>query len=98
MKQQKKQYQVSFDEKHHRLRFDPRKTVLRKQPSSWYYLASMGQIGFAVALPIAGGAFLGVYLDRQWSTYPKATLFFLFVGILVSLVSFIHTVQELIQT
>ena len=65
--------------------------------SAWYYLGFIGEIGFTISIPIAGGAFLGSFLDRQWSTYPKATLVLLFLGILVSMVGFIKAIQEIIK-
>ncbi len=65
--------------------------------SSWYYVSFVGQLGFAIAIPIAGGALLGTYLDRIWSTYPKATLSLLFLGILISVVGFFNTVMEIIR-
>lgn len=78
-------------------RFDKKKVDSHKQDSSWYYLGAVGQIGFAIAIPIAGGAFLGSYLDRSWGTYPKLTLGLLILGILVSGLSFYKTVQELLK-
>ena len=38
------------------------------------------QLGFAVALPIAGGAFLGTYLDKLLGMSPRMTLSLIFFG------------------
>lgn len=70
--------------------------VYHKRDDSWYYyLGYIGEIGFAIALPIAGGAFIGKYLDERFQTYPKATLVGLFIGILISMVGFIKTVLDI---
>lgn len=53
-------------------------------PAPWYYLGLIGEIGFAIAIPIAGGGLLGVVIDRIWSTSPKATLSLLFLGVVIS--------------
>lgn len=63
---------------------------------AWYYLGFVGDIGFTIAIPIAGGAILGQYIDRTWNTYPRATLSLLLVGIALSIIGFIHTVMELV--
>ncbi len=66
--------------------------------SSWYYyLGLVGNIGFAIAVPIAGGALLGGYIDRQWSLYPKATLSLLIIGIALGITAFIRTLKDLID-
>ncbi len=65
---------------------------------SWYYyLGLVGHIGFAIAVPIAGGALLGGYIDQQWSSYPKATLSLLMVGIVLGITAFIRTLKDIID-
>lgn len=68
-----------------------------KTKAAWQYLEFLGQIGFSIALPIAGGAFLGHYLDQLWSSFPKATLGLLFLGVIISLVGFVRTVMIVIK-
>lgn len=63
----------------------------------WYYLGLIGEVGFAIALPIAGGAVVGVVIDRTWSTTPKATLSLLFLGVIVSFISLYKTVQTIMN-
>lgn len=74
-----------------------KKDGTRMEDSSWYYLGAVGQIGFAIAIPIAGGALVGSYLDRSWGTYPKMTLGLLMFGLVVSGVNFYRTVQEILK-
>lgn len=76
--------------------------VARKEPAkrpkmkdTWLYLGLVGDMGFAIALPIAGGAFLGSYLDRKLSTYPKATLLLIVVGILISISGLIRILRDI---
>jgi ATP synthase protein I len=63
---------------------------------TWFYLGFVGEIGFTIALPIIGGACIGMYLDRAWSSYPKVTLLLLFLGIVISFIAFIATIRELL--
>jgi predicted F0F1-ATPase subunit len=64
---------------------------------TWFYVGFVGEIGYAIALPVVGGGLAGGYIDRQLSTYPKATLLLLFVGIVISFLGFVRTIQELLH-
>ena len=61
----------------------------------WYYLGLIGEIGFAIALPIAGGALIGVVIDRTWGMTPKATLSLLFLGVIISFFNLFKTVETI---
>lgn len=66
--------------------------------SSWYYyLGLVGHVGFAIAVPIAGGALLGGYIDQRWSIYPKATLSLLLAGIALGITAFIRTLKDIMD-
>ena len=69
----------------------------KESDSAWYYLALVGQIGYVVALPIAGGAILGSFIDQKFSVYPKGSLIGIFVGFLLSAVGFVRVIQKIIQ-
>lgn len=76
----------------------PRVTGKKKESDGrapWYYFGLIGEIGFAIAVPIAGGAVLGVFVDRIWSTAPKATLSLLFLGIIISFMNLFKTVKTI---
>jgi len=75
----------------------PRKKKERKpdQKGAWYYLGFVGNIGFAIALPLAGGAIIGSAIDNYLSTYPKATLTFLAIGIVIAAAGFVQIIKEL---
>ncbi|MBI2405135.1 AtpZ/AtpI family protein [Candidatus Gottesmanbacteria bacterium] len=61
---------------------------------AWYYLGLVGQIGFAIALPIAAGGIGGAYIDTWLGTQPRATLLLLLLGVVVSLVGFFSVIKE----
>lgn len=71
----------------------------KKHPSvnSWYYFGLAGEIGFAVALPIAGGALIGSAIDRKLLTYPRYTILLLFIGIALSIINFIVVIQNILK-
>lgn len=76
----------------------PRETKKRTQRGApWYYLGLIGEIGFAIAVPIAGGAMIGVVIDRTWSTTPKATLSLLFFGVVISFINLFKAVETIIK-
>lgn len=64
---------------------------------TWYYLGLIGEIGYAIAIPIAGGTLVGVWIDRTWSLYPKATLLLLVIGCIVSGIGMTRTISEIIR-
>ncbi len=76
-----------------------RKRVEKKvdESSVWYYVGFAGDFGFTIAVPIAGGAFLGMLIDKRLLTYPKMTLSLLLVGIIISVFGFIRIVRDLIK-
>jgi ATP synthase protein I len=65
--------------------------------NSWYYFGLAGQIGFSIALPIAGGAVLGSYIDKRFESYPQYTIVLLFAGIILSMINFIIIVQSILK-
>lgn len=95
----KERYTLSFNEKTGNVSISKKQERAKrtKFTDAWFYLGFVGEIGYAIALPVVGGALLGRYLDFKWSSYPKATLSLLFTGIVISIVGFIRTIQELIQ-
>ncbi|MCL5675583.1 MAG: AtpZ/AtpI family protein [Patescibacteria group bacterium] len=55
---------------------------------------SSTELGFVIALPIAGGALLGTYLDRIFNMSPKLTLSLIFAGTLIGLVNIYYLFRE----
>lgn len=71
--------------------------IQRSTDKTWYYLGLFGEIGFSIAIPIVGGAFLGRYIDDRLSTYPRATLILLLGGVVLSFVVLFQTVRNIIE-
>lgn len=64
-----------------------------EKPGAVFYLAQASEIGFSIALPISLGALFGVWLDKRFSTHPKLTLSFLFVGIFLGFTNLFMVVK-----
>jgi hypothetical protein len=64
--------------------------------SPWYFLGLVGQLGYSIALPIAGGAILGRIVDDKFGTYPRATLSLLLLGIVIAGIGFYTTIREVL--
>lgn len=94
----KEQFTLSLSESN-RLSVKKRKVKVKKtgNQDTWFYLGFVGEIGYAIALPVTGGALIGKYIDRRMSTYPRATLLLLFIGAVISIVGFVRTIQVLIN-
>lgn len=98
MRKQKNQYTLSFKRSTGDVSIVERSVKTKsRNADTWYYVGYIGEIGFAIAIPIAGGAILGAYADKVFFTYPTLTLSFLFLGFVVSIIGFIRTIQEIIR-
>lgn len=53
------------------------------------------EFGLSIALPIAGGAFLGHIIDQRLATAPRMTLFFIFLGIVVAVYTFYKMYKDM---
>lgn len=70
--------------------------AMRQKPQdTWRYVGLMGDIGYTIALPIAGGAIAGAYADRHLGLFPKITLLGLTIGILVSVHGVIRVLKDI---
>ncbi len=65
--------------------------------TAWYYLGLVGQIGYVIALPIAGGAILGSLIDQKFGLYPKGALTGIAVGFGLSALGFVQVIQKILQ-
>ena len=96
-KNEKEQYTLRLTESSRMMVGGRDKREKRVGPNAWYYLGFVGEIGYSISLPIAGGALLGTYIDRHWLTYPKATLSLILVGSVISVLGFIRVIREIIN-
>lgn len=71
--------------------------LIRKDKDSETYriLGVVGSFGFTTAGAIAGGYFLGIYLDKKLNTYPWLMLLFILAGIIGSFIEFFRVVKTL---
>ncbi|MCX6792314.1 MAG: AtpZ/AtpI family protein [Candidatus Gottesmanbacteria bacterium] len=69
----------------------------KESDNAWYYLGLAGQIGYIVAIPIAGGAILGSLVDHRFGIYPKGSLIGIVTGFVISTAGFVHVIREIIQ-
>ncbi|MFZ2025088.1 MAG: AtpZ/AtpI family protein [Microgenomates group bacterium] len=93
-----KRYEVSVYEDELIEKILPKKrTGLKQEKPALFYIGYVGQVGFMIALPIAGGAALGSYLDTKWVSYPKMTMIGLVLGIVISIINFIAVIKEIIK-
>ena len=92
------QFDIRFDESSVNLEARPQKVKkgTGDNDSAWFYLGMIGQIGLAIALPIAGGALLGAFIDNRFQWYPKATVSFIFVGAIVSIATLVGSVRDIL--
>lgn len=50
----------------------------------WRVIETAFSLGMSISIPIAGGAILGIFLDKKFDTHPRLTLSLLFAGIFVA--------------
>lgn len=65
--------------------------------STVYYLGYVGELGFAISIPIVLCIFIGKYLDNAWNMYPKMTVSLLVVGCIISVINFIEVIKTIIK-
>lgn len=65
----------------------------KKRDTTWYYLGAVGQIGFAVSIPIVIGIVVGTFIDKRFGWYPKGTLSSTFLGLGVSMMYLVSVVR-----
>lgn len=82
------QYDITLDDG---LKGAKNRPAARKNESdgAWYYLGLVGQIGYVVAVPLAGGAILGSLAGN--------TLVGLLIGFVVSVFGFIRIIQRVLE-
>ncbi|HHT9136356.1 MAG TPA: AtpZ/AtpI family protein [Candidatus Wunengus sp. YC60] len=67
-----------------------------KNKDEVYRIVGMvGSFGFTTAGAMAGGYFLGSYLDRKLNTAPWLTLSFIMLGVIGSFIEFFKLIKKL---
>lgn len=57
----------------------------KKPPSVWEALAQVGALGFTIAIPLALGTILGIYLDGLTNYKPLFLILGLLLGLIVGI-------------
>lgn len=86
-----------LDDKYISIKKKNEKSKIDEEKENNRFLLSMGtamDLGIAIALPLVGGAALGSYLDKKFNTYPKLTLFLIFLGLILSFVNIFVIVKK----
>lgn len=73
------------------------KRRIKDSDDAWYYLGLAGQIGYAIAIPVAGGAILGSLIDQKFGVYPKGTMTGLIIGLVVSITAFVRVIVQVLE-
>lgn len=68
---------------------------IKKDNETYRILGLVGSFGFTTAGAIAGGYFLGNYLDKKLNTYPWFMLIFIMLGIIGSFIEFFKVIKKL---
>ena len=67
----------------------------KKDNETYRILGLVGSLGFTTAGSIAGGYFLGNYLDKKLNTAPWFMLSFIILGIAGSFIEFFKLIKKL---
>ncbi|MEB2308596.1 MAG: AtpZ/AtpI family protein [Candidatus Brocadiaceae bacterium] len=68
-----------------------------KDDETYRIIGLVGSFGFTTAGAIAGGYFLGSYLDKKLDTHPWFMLVFIMLGIIGSFIEFFRVVMKLLS-
>ena len=66
-----------------------------KKDETYRILGLVGSFGFTTAGAIAGGYFLGSYIDKKLGTSPWFMLGFIILGIVGSFIEFLKVIKKL---
>ena len=90
------QYDITLEEGFRGAKNRPKRRT-KESDDAWYYLGLVGQIGFVVAIPIAGGAIVGSLFDHRFGIYPRASLIGIGTGFVISITGFVRVIQQITQ-
>ncbi len=92
-----KRYEVSlYEDSLVEKTFGKKKNKKKESKPALFYIGYVGQVGFVIAIPIAGGTLLGGYVDAKLGTYPKITMTGLCIGLVISVFNFVAVIKEII--
>lgn len=68
---------------------------IKKDPAAYRIIGLVGSFGFTTAGALAGGYFLGTYVDKRYGTTPWFLMIFLFWGVIGSFIKFFQIIKKL---
>lgn len=71
-------------------------SFLKNEGETYRIVGAIGSFGFTTAGAVAGGYFIGTYLDKKLNTYPWLMLVFMMLGIVASFIEFFKVVKKLL--
>ncbi|BBO16985.1 conserved hypothetical protein [Candidatus Brocadia pituitae] len=71
-------------------------SFLKNESEAYRIIGVIGSFGFTTAGAVAGGYFIGSYLDKKLNTYPWLMLIFMILGIVTSFIEFFKMVKKLL--
>lgn len=71
-------------------------SFLKNDGEAYRIIGVIGSFGFTTAGAVAGGYFIGSYLDKKLNTYPWLMLLFMILGIVASFIEFFKMVKKLL--
>ena len=72
----------------------PHENVEDQKSRVMQVVSMASELGFAISLPIAGGAFLGQLLDAKLHSTPRMTLSFIFFGVFLAGANIYFIIRE----
>ncbi|MCF6151418.1 MAG: hypothetical protein CV080_00030 [Candidatus Kuenenia stuttgartiensis] len=68
---------------------------IKKDPETYRIIGLVGSFGFTTAGALAGGYFLGTYVDKRYGTAPWFLMIFLFWGAIGSFINFFQVIKKI---
>lgn len=68
---------------------------IKKDHEAYRIIGLVGSFGFTTAGALAGGYFLGTYIDKKYGTAPWFLLIFIFWGVIGSFIKFFQVIKKL---
>lgn len=70
-------------------------SFLKNESEAYRIIGVIGSFGFTTAGAVAGGYFIGSYLDKKLNTYPWLMLLFMLLGMVASFIEFFKVTRKL---
>lgn len=69
--------------------------LIKKDSETYHIVGLIGSFGFTTAGAVAGGYFLGSYLDKKFNSSPWFMLSLIILGITASFIEFFKLIKKL---